>query len=195
MNISPTEAEEALAAIQTMMKKTRRAISSSGAYVFLIIWGVVWLLGFLGSQFLPQESPAMPGWSWISWAGSSRPLSASAWAAACAAPRRSPPASASASSGCCCSFTPSPRCGRLAGGRETNRHVHHPVRHGWLDGHGPAALLCLRLARTGHHRPGAGRLLPAARYLLSVDGGPGRRRDDRPRPVHPLEVVNHDRKR
>ena len=28
MNISPTEAEEALAAIQTMMKKTRRAISS-----------------------------------------------------------------------------------------------------------------------------------------------------------------------
>ena len=50
MNISPTEAEEALAAIQTMMKKTRRAISSSGAYAFLFVWGVVWVLGFLGSQ-------------------------------------------------------------------------------------------------------------------------------------------------
>ena len=61
MNISPTEAEEALAAIQTMMQKTRRAISSSGAYVFMIIWGVVWLLGFLGSQFLPQEI-AGPAW-------------------------------------------------------------------------------------------------------------------------------------
>ena len=55
MNISPTEAEEALAAIQAMMTKTRQAISSSGAYLFLIVWGVIWLLGFLGSQFLSQE--------------------------------------------------------------------------------------------------------------------------------------------
>ena len=53
MNISPTEAEEALAAIQTMVQNTRRAISSSGSYIFLIVWGVIWLLGFLGSQFLP----------------------------------------------------------------------------------------------------------------------------------------------
>ncbi len=41
MNISPTEAEEALAAIQATMKKARRAISASGAYGFLIVWGVV----------------------------------------------------------------------------------------------------------------------------------------------------------
>jgi hypothetical protein len=61
MNISPNEAEEALAAIQAMMKRTRRAISSSGAYVFLIIWGVVWLVGFLCSQFLSQEI-AGPAW-------------------------------------------------------------------------------------------------------------------------------------
>jgi hypothetical protein len=62
MNISPTEAEEALAAIQAMMKKTRRAISSSGAYGFLIVWGVVWILGFLSSQFLPGE---IGGTIWI----------------------------------------------------------------------------------------------------------------------------------
>ncbi len=62
MNISPTEAEEALAVIQSMMKKTRRAISSSGAYAFLFIWGFVWLLGFLGSQFLSQE---ISGYNWI----------------------------------------------------------------------------------------------------------------------------------
>ncbi len=55
MNITPTEAEEALKAIQVITKKTRRAISSSGAYTFLIVWGVVWLLGFLNSQFLPVE--------------------------------------------------------------------------------------------------------------------------------------------
>jgi hypothetical protein len=62
MNISPTEAEQALVAIQAMMKKTRRAISSSGAYVFLIVWGIIWLLGFTGSQFLAQE---FAGYSWM----------------------------------------------------------------------------------------------------------------------------------
>jgi len=62
MNISPTEAEEALAAIQTIVQKTRRAISSSGSYIFLIVWGVIWLLGFLGSQFLPAE---FAGYAWM----------------------------------------------------------------------------------------------------------------------------------
>jgi hypothetical protein len=61
MNVSPIEAEEALVTIQTMMKKTRRAISASGAYGFLIVWGFAWLFGFLGSQFLP-EHPA--GYLW-----------------------------------------------------------------------------------------------------------------------------------
>jgi hypothetical protein len=55
MNVSPSEAQEALAAIQAMIKKTRRAIASSGAYAFFIIWGAVWLVGFLGNQFLPEE--------------------------------------------------------------------------------------------------------------------------------------------
>ncbi len=56
MNISPSEAEEALAAIQAVMHKTRRSIANSGAYLFLIVWGVIWLIGFLGSQFLPLET-------------------------------------------------------------------------------------------------------------------------------------------
>jgi hypothetical protein len=58
MNISPSEAEESLIAIQTMMQKTRRAISNSGAYNFLILWGAIWLVGFLGSQFLPPQTAA-----------------------------------------------------------------------------------------------------------------------------------------
>ena len=62
MNVSPTEAEEALAAIRTMVQKTRRAISSSGAYGFLIVWGIIWLLGFLGAQFLSVQ---VSGYSWI----------------------------------------------------------------------------------------------------------------------------------
>lgn len=53
MNLSPTEAQEALSAIQTMVRKTRQAISGKGGYLFFIIWGIIWLLGFSGSQFLP----------------------------------------------------------------------------------------------------------------------------------------------
>jgi hypothetical protein len=56
MNISPSEAEEALAAIQAVMHKTRRSIANSGAYLFLIVWGAIWLIGFLGSQFLTLET-------------------------------------------------------------------------------------------------------------------------------------------
>ena len=56
MNISPNEAEEALDAIREVMRKTRRVISSSGAYKFLILWGIIWMIGFLNSQFLPENT-------------------------------------------------------------------------------------------------------------------------------------------
>ncbi len=52
MNISPDEAEEALAAIQKVTQKTRHSIAKSGAYIFLIVTGAVWLVGFLATQFL-----------------------------------------------------------------------------------------------------------------------------------------------
>ena len=54
-NMSSTEAEEALAAIQKMMQKTRRSIASSGAHISLIITGIVWLIGFTCNQFLSDE--------------------------------------------------------------------------------------------------------------------------------------------
>ena len=52
MNISPNEAEEALAVIQRMTQKTRHSFASSGAYIFLMVTGIVWLVGFLSTQFL-----------------------------------------------------------------------------------------------------------------------------------------------
>jgi hypothetical protein len=55
MNVSPSEAEEALAAIQTMAQKTRRSIASGGTFITLIITGIIWLVGFICTQFLPQE--------------------------------------------------------------------------------------------------------------------------------------------
>jgi hypothetical protein len=56
MNISPPEAEEALAAIQTMAQKTRHSIAINGTYVTLIVTGIVWLIGFTCTQFLPSEN-------------------------------------------------------------------------------------------------------------------------------------------
>jgi hypothetical protein len=57
IKITPNEAEEALAAIQ----KTRHTIVSSGAYIFLIITGIIWLVGFLATQFLPAH---ITGYIW-----------------------------------------------------------------------------------------------------------------------------------
>ncbi len=55
MDISPSEAEENLAAIQAVMQKTRHSIASSGTYITLIVTGIVWLVGFVCTQFLPGE--------------------------------------------------------------------------------------------------------------------------------------------
>jgi hypothetical protein len=62
MNISHNEAEEALAAIQTMTQKTRHSIASGSAYISLIITGIVWLIGFTATQFL--TAPLIV-WIWI----------------------------------------------------------------------------------------------------------------------------------
>jgi hypothetical protein len=52
MNISATEAEKELAAIQSMMRKTRHSIATSGTYITLIVTGIIWLVGFICTQFL-----------------------------------------------------------------------------------------------------------------------------------------------
>ncbi len=62
MNVSPDEAEEALAAIQKVMQKTRHSIAKSGAYIFLIVTGAVWLVGFMATQFL---TGAVVAYIWI----------------------------------------------------------------------------------------------------------------------------------
>ncbi len=61
MNISPEEAQEALAAIELTKAKTRKGYGYAGYY--LMIWGVVWFIGFLVSQY-QQSNPAVVGWTW-----------------------------------------------------------------------------------------------------------------------------------
>ena len=61
MNVSREEAQEALAAIEQTQLKTRKGYGYNGYY--LMIWGAVWLIGFLASQFL-KSNPAVVGWTW-----------------------------------------------------------------------------------------------------------------------------------
>jgi hypothetical protein len=62
MNLSSNEAQEALAAIQGTMRKTRRSLATGGAHIVLIITGAIWLVGFLATQFL---SGAIVAYIWI----------------------------------------------------------------------------------------------------------------------------------
>jgi hypothetical protein len=55
MKISPNEAEEALANIQRMKQKAHHSIASGGTYIFLIVTGIIWLVGFLTTQFLTGD--------------------------------------------------------------------------------------------------------------------------------------------
>jgi hypothetical protein len=61
MEITPNEAQESLNAIRTIMKKTKRMIASSGAYKFLFLWGIIWVIGFASSQFVQG---ALAGYIW-----------------------------------------------------------------------------------------------------------------------------------
>jgi hypothetical protein len=61
MNLTPAEAEEALAAIQRMEQRTRRAIANGGITITMIVTGIIWLIGFTCTQFLPEIS----GYVWI----------------------------------------------------------------------------------------------------------------------------------
>ena len=54
MNVTPEDAQEALAAIQQTTVKTRRGLAY---YAYQqILWGLLWFVGFLISQFV---QPAM----------------------------------------------------------------------------------------------------------------------------------------
>jgi hypothetical protein len=55
MKITQNEAEEALETINLTIQKTRRAIAQNGTYIFLIITGVVWMVGFMANQFLQGD--------------------------------------------------------------------------------------------------------------------------------------------
>jgi hypothetical protein len=55
VDISPNDAQDALAVIQSTMKKAKHSLATSGVYISLIVTGAIWLVGFLANQFLSGE--------------------------------------------------------------------------------------------------------------------------------------------
>jgi hypothetical protein len=62
MNISRDEAQESLNAIHQVMDQTRKSIARGAAPLHLILWGIIWFIGFLASHFIHDH---IDGWIWI----------------------------------------------------------------------------------------------------------------------------------
>jgi len=62
MTIDKNEAQDYLATIEKVQQQTRRALGQGDAPLHLMLWGVVWLIGFSGSQYMP------PQMAWKLWA-------------------------------------------------------------------------------------------------------------------------------
>jgi hypothetical protein len=65
MDINPTEAESALAAIRETETHMRRAMNASGGGYQLIIWGVVLMIGYTLNQFADRLPLALIVGVWI----------------------------------------------------------------------------------------------------------------------------------
>lgn len=59
MNVSPEEARSALDAIREVEQRARHAIRLAGGGPILMIWGVAWLVGNLGSALLHGSEKGM----------------------------------------------------------------------------------------------------------------------------------------
>jgi hypothetical protein len=56
MNISKEEAQDSLADIEKVLEQTRRVIANGCSSSLLILWGVIWVIGYTGTQFYPARA-------------------------------------------------------------------------------------------------------------------------------------------
>ncbi|PWT71793.1 MAG: hypothetical protein C5B60_10440 [Chloroflexi bacterium] len=62
MQLSPEEAQAALTSVQQVQDRTRRTVSWGATYE--VMWGAIWVIGFLISQFVPVTSESILAWVW-----------------------------------------------------------------------------------------------------------------------------------
>ena len=56
MHVSKTEAQQSLETIQQIQQDVRRSLASGGAPLYMMLWGVIWFIGFLGSYVLAPQT-------------------------------------------------------------------------------------------------------------------------------------------
>lgn len=56
MNVSREEAREALDAVRRIESQTRRLVAGAGGGAITMAWGMVWIVGYLGSHFLEDAA-------------------------------------------------------------------------------------------------------------------------------------------
>lgn len=61
MEITPEDARESLAQVKKTAERTRKMVAYGGGDVLFIVWGVVWVLGSMGNQFLLEVCH----WIWL----------------------------------------------------------------------------------------------------------------------------------
>jgi hypothetical protein len=59
--ITPEEARASLAEIDRIILHTRQTIARAGSAPIVILWGIIWMIGFADVQFFPQS----PHWFWM----------------------------------------------------------------------------------------------------------------------------------
>lgn len=63
--MQPRDAMDDLKAIRRIMEQARRSSGGFGGW-FMVLWGVIWLLGFAGTHFLWQVRRGdLVGWLWL----------------------------------------------------------------------------------------------------------------------------------
>jgi hypothetical protein len=62
MKVSREDAQEALNSIQRVTMQTKRAIASGSSPYYMILWGIIWFLGFISNFFIKGLTG---GWVWI----------------------------------------------------------------------------------------------------------------------------------
>jgi hypothetical protein len=72
MKVSRDDAQEALASIEQVTLHTKRAIASGSGPYYMILWGIIWFLGFLSDFFVEGITG---GWIWVGLVGTGVVLS------------------------------------------------------------------------------------------------------------------------
>jgi hypothetical protein len=56
MNVTNEDAVQSLAQVEEIMAKTRQSLVSAYAGSFLVLWGFIWVVSYLGTYFFPMRA-------------------------------------------------------------------------------------------------------------------------------------------